>query len=117
MIRFAADEDFNNDVVRALRRALPEVDIVGVREARRGGQPDPEVLAWAAEEGRVLLTHDVTTMTRHALDRVARGEPMPGVIAVHQRLPIGDVVDDLLLVASCSLVTDWIDGVRFLPLR
>jgi hypothetical protein len=27
---------------------------------------------------------------------------MPGVVAVHQRLPIGDVIDDLLLVASCS---------------
>jgi hypothetical protein len=117
MIRFAADEDFNNDVVRALRRALPEVNIVGVREAGRGGHPDPEVLAWAAAEARVLLTHDVTTMTRHALERVARGEPMPGVIAVHQRLPIGHVVDDLLLVASCSLPTDWVNRVGFLPLR
>jgi hypothetical protein len=74
MIRFAADEDFNNDVVRALRRALPEVNIRGVREAGRGGQPD-------------------------------------------QRLPIGDVIDDLLLVASCSLATDWINRVSFLPLR
>ena len=78
MIRFAADEDFNDDVVRALRRSLPDVNIVGVREARRGGRPDPDVLAWA-EEGRVLPTHDVTTMTRHALERVARGEPMPGL--------------------------------------
>jgi predicted nuclease of predicted toxin-antitoxin system len=68
MIRFAADEDFNNDIVRALRRALPEVNIRGVREAGRGGQRDPEVLAWAAAEARVLLTHDVTTMTRHALE-------------------------------------------------
>jgi len=50
MIRFAADEDFNNDVVRALRRALPEVDSVGVREAGRGGQPDPDALVWAAAE-------------------------------------------------------------------
>jgi hypothetical protein len=49
MIRFAADEDFNNDVVRALRRSLPDVNIVGVREAGRGGRPDPDVLAWAAE--------------------------------------------------------------------
>lgn len=56
-------------------------------------------------------------MTRHALDRVARGEPMPGVIAVHQRLPIGYVVDDLLLVASCSLAADWVNRVGFLPLR
>ena len=117
MIRFAADEDFNNDVVRALRRGLPDVNIVGVREAGHGGHPDPDVLAWAAEEDRVLLTHDVTTMTRHALDRVARGEPMPGLIAVHQRLPIGSVVDDLLLVGTCSLPSDSVDRVHFLPLR
>src|SRR5687768_16751053 len=56
-----------------------------VAEAR----PDPDVLAWAPEEARVLLTHDVTSMTRHALERVARGEAMPGVIAVHRRLSIG----------------------------
>ena len=117
MIRFAVDEDFNNDVVRALGRNLPDLDIVGVREAGHGGWADPDVLTWAAEEGRVLLTHDVTTMTGHALERVARGEAMPGVIAVHQRLPIGSVVDDLLLVATCSLPTDWLDQVHFLPLR
>lgn len=63
------------------------------------------------------LTHDVTTMTRHALERVARWEAMPGVIAVHQRLSIGSVVDDLLLVAACSLPSDWADRIHFLPLR
>ena len=112
MIRLAADEDFNNDIVRALRRTLPNV-----REAGLGGCADPEVLAWAAEEDRVLLTHDVTTMTRHALERIARGAHMPGVVAVHQRLPIGNVLDDLVLVASCSLPGDWVDQVQFLPLR
>jgi len=117
MIRFAADEDFNNDVLRALRRNLPSVDVVGVRDAGHSGRPDPEILAWAAVEMRVLLTHDVTTMTRHARDRVARGEVMPGVIAVHQRLPIGEVLNDLGLVATCSVPSDWVDRVHFLPLR
>lgn len=93
MIRLAADEDFNNDIVRALRRALPDVNVLGVQEAGHGGRADPQILAWAAEEDR-LLTHDVTTMTRHALERIARGDSMPGLIAVHQRLPIGSVVED-----------------------
>ncbi len=91
MIRFAADEDFNNDVLRALRRGAVEM--------------------------RNLLTHDVTTMTRHARDRVARGEVMPRVIAVHQRLLIGEVLNDLGLVATCSVPSDWVDRVHFLPLR
>ena len=117
MIRLAADEDFNNDIVRALRRTLPEVSVLSVREAGHAGRADPEVLAWAAEEDRVLLTHDVTTMTRHALDRIARGESMLGVIAVHPRLPIGSVVDDLVLVVSCSFSEDWVNQIQFLPLR
>jgi len=117
MIRLAADEDFNNDIVRALRRTLPDVNILGVREAGHSGRADREILAWAAEEARILLTHDVTTMTRHALERIARGAAMPGVIAVHQRLPIGSAVDDLVLVASCSLPEDWANQVQFLPLR
>jgi hypothetical protein len=117
MIRLAADEDFNNDIVRALRRTLPDLNILGVREAGHAGNADPEVLAWTAEEDRVLLTHDVTTMTRHALQRIARGQSMPGVIAVHQRLPISSVVDDLVLVASCSFAEDWVNRIQFLPLR
>jgi len=42
---------------------------------------------------------------------------MPGVIAVHQRLPIGVVVDDLVLVASCDFPGDWVNQIQFLPLR
>jgi hypothetical protein len=39
--------------------------------------PDPDVLAWAAREQRITLTHDVNTMLR-------RGEPMTEVFFVHQ---------------------------------
>jgi hypothetical protein len=77
MIRLAADEDFNDDIVRALRRTLPDVNALGVREAGYGGRADPEVLAWAAEEDRVLFTHEVTTMTRHVLERIAGGANNP----------------------------------------
>jgi predicted nuclease of predicted toxin-antitoxin system len=117
MIRFAADEDFNADVVRALRRRLPTIDLVRVQDAGLGGADDPTVLAWATEEGRVLLTHDVSTMPRHALERVAQGQPMPGIIAVHQRLALGGVISDLLMVAECSTAGDWADRVHYLPLR
>ena len=75
MIRLAADQDFNNDIVRALCRTLPDVSILAVREAGHAGRADPEVLAWAAEEDRVLLTHDMTTMTRHACRRALAGVP------------------------------------------
>jgi predicted nuclease of predicted toxin-antitoxin system len=117
MIRFAADEDLNNDIVRALRRRLPEVDVARVRDAGLSGASDEAVLAWAAETSRVILTHDVSTMTKHAIERTRLHQPMPGVIAVHQRLAIRDVVEDLVLVATCSVSEDWADRIHFLPLR
>ena len=51
MLRLAADENFNNDIVRALRRHKPDIDIVSVQDAGLRGADDPTVLAWAASEG------------------------------------------------------------------
>lgn len=79
MIRFAADEDFSHAIVRALRRSLPDLDIVTIQDAGGSGWPDPRVLEWAAAERRVLLTHDVNTMIGHARARVERGEIVSGL--------------------------------------
>lgn len=117
MILFAADEDFDNDIVRGLRRRLPEVDIVRVQDAGLRGADDPTVLAWAAGEGRVVLTHDVSTMTVHALERVACDHRMPGLLAVPRKLPIKDIIEDLVLIATAADGAEWDCQVRYLPLR
>ena len=77
MLRLAADENFNNDIVRGLLRREPGLDIVRIQDVGLSGADDPTVLEWAAQEGRVLLTHDVTTITRHAYERVKAGQSMP----------------------------------------
>lgn len=56
MIRFAADEDLDNHIVRALRIRLPSLDIVRVQDAALRGAPDHGILAWAADANRVLLS-------------------------------------------------------------
>ena len=48
MLRFAADENFNNDIVRGLRRRKPELDLVRVQEAGLSGAVDRDVLEWSA---------------------------------------------------------------------
>ena len=44
MLRFLADENLNDQLVRGLRRRLPDVDIVRAREVGLSGVPDPEAL-------------------------------------------------------------------------
>jgi len=82
MLRLLADENFDNTIVRGLLRRRPSIDIVRVQDVSLSGMDEPTVLAWAAEEHRILLTHDVATITRFAYDRVVQGLPMPGVIGV-----------------------------------
>lgn len=117
MLRFAADENFNNDIVRGLLRRKPDLDIVRVQDVGLTGANDPTILEWAAQEGRVLLTHDVTTITRYAYERVRMGKLMPGVFEVSRQVPIGVAIDDILLIAEYSLPGEWEGEVRYLPLR
>ena len=79
-MRWLADENFNNDILRALFRRDPALDIVRVQDVEDlCGADDPALPEWAAAANRILLTHDVTTVTAHAYARIRRGEPMPGV--------------------------------------
>lgn len=116
MLRLAADENFNGDIVRGLLRRNPQLDIVRVQDVGLSGASDPAVLEWAATENRVVITHDVSTLAGHAFARVAAHQPMPGMFAVPSLASIGRTIDDLLLLADCSDDGEWEGQVQFLPL-
>lgn len=114
-MKLASDENFDEDIVRGLLRLLPELDVVSVRDAGLSGSPDPVVLAWAAGEDRVLLTHDRNTMPNFAHDRIRAGEPMPGVFLVGNRMPRGEAIEQLALAVQCLTVDDCRDQVHYFP--
>ncbi len=92
VLRLVADENFNNDIVRALFRHRPELGLVRVQDFGLYGAEDVAVLDWAAEEGRVLLTHDVRTITAYAYERVRAGLPMSGVFEIRRTVPLGEAI-------------------------
>jgi predicted nuclease of predicted toxin-antitoxin system len=100
MLRLASDADVHGEIIRGLRRRLPGIDLARAQDALPEGTPDPEVLAWAAAEGRVLITNDRNTMVGFALRRVAAGEPVPGLIATTNEQSIGSSIDDILLITE-----------------
>jgi len=117
VLRLAADENFNNDIVRGLLRRKPDLEIVRIQDVGLSGADDPTILEWAAGEGRVLLSHDVSTLTRYAYERLEAGKRMPGVFEVDRNVPIGVAIEDIMLIAECSLAGEWEGQVRYLPLR
>jgi hypothetical protein len=117
MLPMLADENFNNDIIRGVRRRSPTVDIVRVQDVDLGGADDPTVLEWAAANDRIVLTHDVSTMTRFAYDRVREGKPMPGLFEVNRKVTLSIAIEEILLLAECSDAGEWEGQVRYLPLR
>jgi Domain of unknown function (DUF5615) len=116
MLRLLADENFNDSIVRGLLWRRPETDVVRVQDVGLSGANDRLVLAWAAHEGRVLLTPDQKTIPTYAYERVMAGLPMPGVF---RRLVVdadgfeGDGCCDT--APSTTSLTDFIPGRQLTP--
>ena len=115
MLRLLADENFKGEITRGLLRRKPDLDLVRVQDVGLSGADDPEILAWAAQGGRILLTHDLATIPDFAYERVAGGESMPGVFVVPRRLSVRQVIEDVLFLAAETTLEEWVGVVLYLP--
>lgn len=80
------------------------------------GVADPVLLDFAAKENRVLVSHDLRTIPKHAYERVRAGLPLPGVIVVPDELPVGNVIADLTLIVERATRAEMESVVLYLPL-
>ncbi|MCB0197289.1 MAG: DUF5615 family PIN-like protein [Anaerolineae bacterium] len=117
MLPMLADENFNNNIIRGVLRRKPNADIIRVQDIGLSGADDPRVLEKAAQENRVLLTHDVSTITKYAYERLEAGQSMSGVFEVSRTAPIGSVIEDIVLLIECSLENEWAGQIIYLPLK
>ena len=118
MLRLASDADVHGEIVRGLRRRRPEIDLVRAQDALPQGASDPDVLAWAEAEKRILITNDRNTMIDFAYRRVAAGAHGPGLIVTTNEQSIGAAIDDILLIAEYMSADEAKDQiVVFLPFR
>ena len=116
MLRLLSEENFNGDIVRGLLLRNPSLDLVRVQDVGLLGVEDPAVLAWAAEQDRILLSHDRATLPDYAYERVGAEEKMPGVFVLNDRLPVRTAIEELLFVDANSQMSEWNGRVIYLPL-
>ena len=116
-VKYLFDQDFNGRIVRGVRRRMPSLDTKTVQEAGLSEAPDPQVLEWAAGEFRLVVSHDHRTMRTYAEERLNSQLPMRGLILIHQRVPLREAIESLVLVAETSTAEEWDGKIIFLPLR
>lgn len=114
-VRFQADANLNQIILLVARRWEPALDFQTALQAELSGVNDPEVLARAAREGRILVPHDRKTMPRHFFTFITTATSA-GVLTVPQHLPVAAAADDLLLICHATEAEEWINQIRSLPL-
>lgn len=114
-IRYQADADLNIKIVAATVRLNPGVDFRTADAAALRGVPDLRVLEIAAGEGRILLTHDKSTMPDYFAEFVQTKES-PGVFIVRRGLKLGEIAEELVMIWEASEPGEWINQISYVPL-
>lgn len=110
------DENVEAALPRGLLRRLPEADVVRAVEVGLQGKPDAEVLAWAAREGRVVVSRDRATMSLEASRRIEAGEPMPGLLLLRPGVGAGRILEELVLILKASQPGELEGHILYVPL-
>lgn len=113
-IRFQADADFRRPIITGVKRREPAIGFKTAQEAGLAGLDDLTVLGIAADEGRLLLSHDVNTMPEH-FARFIEIRTSAGVILISQQMSYHEAIEGLLHVWLATEAEDWQNVLSFLP--
>ncbi len=129
-MKWLADENFRNAIIRGLLRQAPAFDIVRAQDIPEvAGRDDLALLRFATAEGRIVVTHDLSTMLpamreqMRLATRCAPSEQMrlatrcAPIVFVPDSVTVNAVIEDLLLLDECAVEADWVAGVIYIPLR
>jgi hypothetical protein len=92
---------------------LPPVDIIGVRDVGIVATLDPLILEWAANNNRILITRDVSSMTDAAKARLASGLRMPGMLLILERASVREILESIENIAFYGLEGEWEGRILF----
>ncbi|RAM53084.1 MAG: hypothetical protein C6Y22_03095 [Hapalosiphonaceae cyanobacterium JJU2] len=114
-VRYQADADLNQVIVTGVLRREPTIDFQTAFAAGLEGVKDPEVLTIAAQQGRILVSHDRKTMPLEFAEFITSNQSS-GVIIVSRKLPIEVIIEELLLIWAVSSAEEWVNRIAKLPL-
>ena len=117
-VKWLADENLRNGIIRGILRRSPAFDIVRVQdESQISGQDDRAILRFETIENRVVVTHDLATMVPAMREQLRLTSQCAPIVFIPDGMAIGLVTEELLLLDECATEADWAAGVLYLPLR
>lgn len=118
MHRYLIDENISPGYRTQLRYHEPLLTVlrVGDEGAPARGTQDPEILKWCEQNNFILVTKDPNTIPKHLDDHLAAGYHVPGIVMINSGMPMGTILDDLILIAAASHEDEYNDQIVYVPL-
>ena len=117
MRRYLIDENISPQYRTQLLYHEPSltVFVIGDEGAPARGTPDPEILVWCEQNQFSLITNNRDSMPKHLSDHIAAGHHVPGIFTIKRRVPMGLIIDQLLLIVGASDEDEYMDEIKYLP--
>lgn len=118
-IRYLLDENLGRQWRIQLLSRLSglTVWIVGDPSAPGLGTLDPDILIWCEARRFILVTNNRRSMPRHLADHLAAGRRIPGILVLRKNAAMGQVIEDLILIAEVAREDDYQNVISYIPLR
>jgi hypothetical protein len=99
---------------QGLVRREPSIDFRTARDANILGLSDPDVLAIAARDGRIPVSHDREAMPAH-FSRFIADSNSARLLIVSKNAAIGQITEQILIVWAASDAAEWVNRIGYLP--
>jgi hypothetical protein len=109
-VKFQADNDLDRAIVRGVLRQRPAVDFKSQPEH----SDDLTVLDLAAQDNRILVSHDISSMPT-AFARYRLSGHSPRVLLVPQSCALANAIEHLILIWELTEAGEWEDRICYLP--
>lgn len=114
MLRFLTDENIEGHLVKGLLSKNPNLDVIRVQDVGLRTAADPLLMDWAGRNNRILITHDISTISPLVYERIAAGQPLPGIIFIQTGMALGIVIRKILQIAATDQPEAWSGRVEYL---
>jgi hypothetical protein len=107
-IQYVLDEHMRGRLFRSIQShnagGINPIDVVQVGDPPDLplGTPDPDLLLWAEQHGRILITRDVNMLPAHLADHLRAGHHSPGIFVIRDKSKVADIIVTLVLIAHAG---------------
>ncbi|AOW98764.1 MULTISPECIES: DUF5615 family PIN-like protein [Moorena] len=117
-INYLLDEHIPLSYRTQMLRRYPQLKVwaIGDPNTPPKGTSDPDILRWCEDNGFILVTNNRKTMPVHLKDHLAAGLHVPGIFIINEDMSMGQIMEELIIIAEASIEDEYKDQISFMPL-